>query len=120
MPKLTLAFGALLIVLGLSAYFGTGGVSVTALIPAFFGALFILLGWLATRERLRKHAMHGAAALALLGVLGTARGVPAALALLGGGTVERPGAAVTQAVMFLLSLVFLLLCVRSFVAARRA
>ena len=37
MPATTRTFGFILIVLGLASYFLTGRVSVTALIPAFFG-----------------------------------------------------------------------------------
>jgi hypothetical protein len=64
--------------------------------------------------------MHLAAALALVGMLGSARGVPGVLSLLSGGEVARPAAAVVQALMAALCLAFLVLAIRSFVAARRA
>ena len=73
MPSTTRTFGLILIVLGLASYFLTGRVSVTALIPAFFGAVFVILALVARSESARKHAMHAAVAFGLLGFLGTLR-----------------------------------------------
>ncbi len=120
MPAVTIAYGALLIALGAGFYFGTGQESVTALIPAFFGLLVVVCGILARREHLLKHAMHGAAALGLLAFLGGLPGLLRAFALLGGGEVARRNAVLEQATMALLSLVFVVLCVKSFIDARRA
>ena len=115
MASTTILFGVLLIALGLLGYFGTGTASLTALIPAAFGLLLLVLGFLARSEGLRKHAMHGAAAVALVGfvaVLGrllrTPPGVVAAAAYW------------SQVAMAVLTGVFVALCVRSFIAARRA
>jgi uncharacterized membrane protein (UPF0136 family) len=71
MAKTAIAFGILLTLLGLTAYFGISSESITALIPAFFGVPVIILGWLALNEQYRKHSMHIAAALMLLGFIGT-------------------------------------------------
>ena len=120
MPAVTIAYGVLLIALGAGFYFGTGQESVTALIPAFFGVLVVVCGVLARQERLLKHAMHGAAALGLLAFLGGLPGLLRAFALLGGGEVARRNAVLEQAAMALLSLVFVVLCVKSFIDARRA
>jgi hypothetical protein len=120
MAKVAVWVGIVLVVLGVGAYFGTGRASVTALIPAFFGAPLAGLGALAGDERRRRSAMHLAAALSLLGLLGSARGIPQALSLASGGVVERPAAAVVQSLMAVLCGLFLGLAVRSFVAARRA
>lgn len=38
----------------------------TALIPAYVGVVFVILGVVGFKESLRKHVMHVAAALALL------------------------------------------------------
>ena len=46
MQNLTLSLGILLIILGTASYLGTGQESPTALIPLFFGILFLLFGWL--------------------------------------------------------------------------
>ncbi|HVR95843.1 MAG TPA: hypothetical protein VMW27_04465 [Thermoanaerobaculia bacterium] len=120
MARLTIIYGLLLIVLGVGSYFVTGQASKTALIPALFGVPILLCGVVALRDHLRRHAMHGAAALALLGFLGSAPGLLKAFTLLGGGEVARPAAVTAQATMALLSLVFLVLCIRSFINARRA
>lgn len=121
MAPVSIALGGFLIVLGLVAYFGTGQVSLTALIPSYCGLGFLVLGILAFKENLRKHVMHGAAALGLLGFLVTgAMGMPKVAKLLAGGDVERPAAAITQTIMAFACGVFVVLCVRSFILARRA
>ena len=120
MAATTLTLGIVLALLGVGAYFGTGAQSVTALIPTFFGVPFVILGLLARDERKVKATMHVAAVLALVGLMGSARGIPGVIALLGGGEVARPAAAVVQALMAGLCLVFLILAVRSFVQARRS
>lgn len=116
----TIAFGVVLIVLGVAGYLGSGGVSVTALIPAIFGVVLAALGALARNEAMRKHAMHGAVLVGLLGFLGSARGLLQLPALMSGGEVARPTAVAAQSVMAILMLLFVVLCVRSFIAARAA
>ena len=94
----------------------TGRTSVTALIPAFFGAVLVICALVARNEAARKHAMHAAVAIGLIGALAAlGRGVPAALA--GGAT--RP-AVISQLVMGVLLLVYVALGVQSFIAARKA
>lgn len=119
MPRLTMLCGVVLIVLGVGGYLFTGAASLTALIPAVFGLLLALLGLLGRREGLRRHVMHAAAVLALLGGAGTVGGLGRTITLIGGGSVERPEASVVQAVMALLCAVYLVFAVRSFIAARR-
>lgn len=118
MSKLSIVTGIILTVLGLGGYAFSGGVSPTALIPAGFGVLFLVFGYLARTESMRRHAMHGAALLSLLGIIGSFKGTIAAVTLLGGGVVERPQAAIAQAVMAVTCVVFLLLAIRSFINAR--
>jgi len=116
MPSTTRTLGLVLILLGLVSYFGTGRISVTALIPAFFGAVFVILALVARNEAARKHAMHGAVALALLGLLGTlGRVIPALLA----GQLARV-AVLAQLAMSLLLAGYIFLGVQSFRQARRA
>jgi len=68
MPKITVGLGVILFLLGIVGYILVDGASKTALIPSFFGVVFIILGGLAVANlNLRKHLMHGAAGLALLG-----------------------------------------------------
>jgi uncharacterized membrane protein len=123
MAKTTIVFGSVLVLLGLFAYFVLSGEtkSMTAMIPAFFGVPIVVLGLVATKDGARKHAMHAAAALSLLGLLGTARGLMKLPTLLrDADSLERPAAIGVQSLMFLLCLVFLAMCVASFVKARKA
>ena len=62
--------GLLLIVWSVVTYFISGGASLTAFIPAGFGLLIALFGAIGIKEGARKHAMHGAALVGLLGLLG--------------------------------------------------
>lgn len=120
MPKITQAFAVALIVLGIAGYAVSGAASVTALIPAFLGAPVLLFGVLAAREGSRRGLwMHLAVVVMLIGLLGTVRAVPGAIALATGGDVARPGAVVAQILMALLCLAYVVLSVRSFVKARR-
>lgn len=120
MANTTIAFGVILILLGAGGYFGTGAVSPTALIPSAFGLVLLVLGVLARDPGKRKHAMHFAALVALLGVGGTVGALGDAFAVIGGREVARPAAAIAKASMAILMLVFLGLCVRSFIEARRS
>jgi hypothetical protein len=119
MQNLTLSLGILLIILGAASYLGTGQESVTALIPSFFGILFVLFGWLGKKESLRKHMMHAAAGLALLGIFGTIGAVPGLIEIIGGGEVERPLATIARSAMFIMCVGFLIRAVQSFIAARK-
>ena len=120
MAKITIGLGLVLIALGLGSYFGTGRASVTALIPAFFGLPLLLLGLVALKERMRKSAMHVAALIGLLGFAGTVSGLIKLPGLLTGREVARPAAVAVQAAMAIVCLIFVLLCVRSFIKARGA
>src|SRR5262245_2670059 len=116
MPALSLVFGSILALLGIGFYFGTGQASPTALIPTGFGVLFIICGLLARNPKMRMHAMHGAALFALLGVLApVGRAVPAVIK---GKPINA--AIIEMGLMGLISAVFLVMCIRSFIAARKA
>ena len=117
MPAITLALGVALVILGLAGYFLTGAVSVTALIPAVFGLVIALAGLMARDEGKRKHAMHAAVVVALLGFLGSVRGVLQIGALFA-GTAARPAAVVSQSIMAVLTLGYIVIAVRSFIQAR--
>jgi hypothetical protein len=115
----TIVFGVVLIALGVGSYFGTNMVSPTALIPAAFGLLLIVFGVLAKDEKRRKMAMHIAVTVGLLGFLGTITGLLKLFTMLAGGEVARPTAVVAQSIMAILMLVYVGMCVKSFIDARR-
>lgn len=119
MPLVTILLGVILTLLGAIGYFASTSHSVTAWIPAFFGAPLVLLGVLALRPNLRKHMMHVAVIIALLGAIGaSARGIPALLKAIN-GTPVSPLALGTQLTMLGVCVVFVSLAVRSFINARR-
>jgi hypothetical protein len=117
-PIVTIGIGLVLAVLGIGFFFGTAGEEYhfTALIPLFFGVVLLILGWLARHERFLKHAMHAAAALGLIGFAG---GFVMALKGLLGSKNEVRAATIEQALLALICALFVGLCVRSFIAARR-
>ena len=119
LPVTTIVYGALLIVLGVTGYFMIGMKSVTALIPAFLGIIIFVCGLLAQKESRRKLFMHIALVFGLLGLLGTASALPSLFTMLGGEEVTRPGAVIGKSVTAILSLVFLIIGVKSFIDARR-
>ncbi len=115
MASTTIVVGALLSLLGVGGYVVSGAASATALIPAFFGVPLIALGLLARSASMRKHAMHGAVMLGLLGCAG------ALFSLMRTPTGPRaPVAVFSQAVMVVVTAAFVALCVRSFKATRLA
>lgn len=122
MPSVSITCGILLILIGIIGYvygMSGGGASPTALIPAVFGVLLAILGFLAkSKENLRKHIMHGAVLVGLLGFLGTASSFLKIPALLN-GTAERPAAVVAQFATAVICLIFVILCVKSFIDARK-
>ncbi|MBY0495680.1 MAG: hypothetical protein K2Y23_15840 [Cyanobacteria bacterium] len=116
MPGTTRLFGLILIALGVVSYVWTGRTSVTALIPALFGAVLLVCAIVArANEGARKHAMHAAVAVGLIGAIAAlARGIPAALV-----DASRP-AVMSQLAMGVLLLIYVALGVQSFISARRA
>ena len=119
MSSATLAFAFAYLVLGIAGFALTGSTHKTALIPCIFGFLFLVFGFLARKDNLRKHVMHAAVLIALLAFLGTARSLSHLPELLN-GTAEKPAAIITQSLNAGLSLLYIILAVRSFIQARRA
>jgi hypothetical protein len=120
MSTLTAFVGTVLMLVGVGGYVMTDMVSPTALIPAAIGAVLLALAAWGRRESARKHAMHAAMLVALLGVAGSARGLLQLPTLLAGGEVARPAAVYAQSITAVLLLVLLIAGIRSFIAARRA
>lgn len=128
MSKLAIIFGVLIALVGVAGYLATHFWH--ALIPIVLGVLLIVCGVVARTEDVKRRmvAMHIAATLGVLGFFGT---IPGLIALGGylsghqmneaaGITVGHRIAAEVQSATCILCLIFVLLCVRSFVAARRA
>ncbi|MXV63102.1 hypothetical protein GS429_13695 [Natronorubrum sp. JWXQ-INN-674] len=106
-PTLGIALGIVLVLLGSGAYVLSEFASVTALIPAVFGIAIVLLGIVGRQPERRRLAVYGIGGLALLGVFGSARGIPDVIALLTGGSVDSTVAAVAQGSMILIGLILL-------------
>jgi len=122
MAKISLIFALLLVALGLLGYISTGSVHPTALIPTWIGLALGIFGFLAISpdERRRKVFMHINVTIALLGWIGTCveitRSVMAAHAV---GKSADPIAMYSKQLLALILIIYILLCVRSFVDARR-
>ena len=123
MARITIVFGVLLALLGAGFFFATVPHAPTSLIPLYFGAVLIVLGALAMTDDAKRRMlfMHIAVTLGLVGFLfPLVRAAKGAVQMLQGVAVAHPLAIEEQMLMALLCLVFTGLCVRSFIAARRA
>ena len=117
MPALSIIFGFLLAALGGGFFLGTGSAHPTALIPTYLGLVIFLCGGAGiTVPKLRMHVMHVAALLGLIGALGGLGMALKALPKLMAGNLPQ----IEQLSMGVISMVFVALCVKSFIDARRA
>ena len=116
MASTAIWFGRIFILIGLIGYvygLSEGAASFTALIPAFFGIVIMACGHFGMTESRRKLMMHIAVTVALLGF------VAGLIAFFRKGMPETIGAgAISQLAMVIVCLAFVLLGVRSFIAAR--
>jgi hypothetical protein len=72
MAEKAIVSGGVLVVVGVFVTIVSSSNSVTSLIPAFVGAIFVALGLVGrAKPDLNKHLMHAAAALALLFIVGS-------------------------------------------------
>jgi len=123
MAKVTLIFAILLVALGLISYLGTGSAHPTALIPTWWGLALGICGFLAISpsERRRKIFMHINVTIGALGFIGAA-----AVAIQGYASARSHGmepdmiALAAKLTMAALLLIYVILCVRSFIEARRS
>jgi hypothetical protein len=123
MARLTILFGIVLILLGGFGYVATGSHYPTALIPSAFGVVLALLGFFAYTPDTKRRMlfMHIAVTIGLLGFLATVKGgIIDFMLMVNGRQFPHPSAVEEKAAMSVLCLVFVILCVRSFIAARRA
>ncbi|MGI8494007.1 MAG: hypothetical protein ACR2L1_01680 [Pyrinomonadaceae bacterium] len=118
MPSTAIFSGGLLILLGIVGYVFSivdGNTSLTALIPAAFGLLLVLFGAIAkSKENLRMHLMHAAVLVGLVGFI-----IPVYRIISKINEIKVSLAIMSQAAMALICLVFVILCVKSFIDARR-
>jgi uncharacterized membrane protein len=118
MPSTAIISGVLLILIGIFGYVFSiidGNTSLTALIPAAFGLLLAILGFVAkSKENLRKHLMHAAVIVGLLGFF-----IPTARLVSQISNIKISLAVLSQAAMALVCLFFVILSIQSFVNARR-
>lgn len=118
MPSTTIFCGILLILVGIIGYiYGmiNGNASFTALIPAVFGLILAILGFAAkSNEKLRKHLMHAAVLVGLLGFL-----IPLGRILSKIGDFTLNFASTMLISMSLICLIFVILSVKSFIDARK-
>ena len=119
MPSTAIGCGLSLILVGIAGYVWgmmDGKASYTALIPAAFGLVIAFLGAFAkSNENLRKHLMHAAVLVGLIGFI-----IPAFRLLSNLSGITLSAGVVAQAAMALICLIFVLLCIQSFVNARRS
>lgn len=117
MPKVGITTGLILIALALLGYFGSGRESWTALIPMIAGVPILIGSLIALKPNMLKLGMHIAALFGLLGFLAPlGRLIPTAIK----GTLEFKLSTFCVIAMLLVCLVFLVLCIKSFKAARRS
>lgn len=109
--------GISLIFVGVGSYILAGMVSTTALIPAYFGTPVLLSSLLARNPKFLKLGMHIAVTFGLLGFLATMGRLVRKFVV---GEFEMNLANGATIAMSLICLIFVIQCVKSFIAARRA
>ncbi len=121
MAKVTIGFGVLLVLVALAGFVATGSAHPTALIPGVIGLFFVLFGVMAQTPDAKKRMlwMHIAVTVALLVFLGLIPADIGVFRLAHNVDVPHPVAVEEKAAASLLALLYVLLCVRSFVMARR-
>jgi hypothetical protein len=122
MAKVAIVFGVALILLGAWGFTATPTPHPTALIPTYFGLALAWCGVFAMRKGGAQRAlwMHVAVTLGLLGFLGAGTMAIIETVKAHGGPLTHPIAVEAQSAMAGICLVFVALCVRSFIAARSA
>lgn len=118
MPNTAIWSGRILVLIGIVGYawgYFYPPLSYTSLIPAGIGVVLMILGHLSVmNDSMRKHLMHVAVIIGLLGFLAALgglfrKGLPTALS----------AGVLSQIAMAVVCLAFVVLCVRSFIAVRR-
>lgn len=118
MPSTTIISGIFLILIGIAGYVFSiidEHTSLTALIPAAFGILLLLFGVVAaSNEGLRKHLMHAGMVVGILGFL-----IPTFRLISKINDLNISLAVLSQALMAIVCLFYVILGIQSFINARR-
>jgi len=124
LANVTLRFAVILILLGGIFFYLTGSHAPTSLIPVIFGVVLFVVGLLARSESesRRKLFMHIAVTVGLLGFLFPA--IRSGMALFAryvkGVPIAHLRAVQEELLMAVICLVYVILCVQSFIAVRRS
>ena len=147
MAKWAVIFGVGLVLLGLVGYFGADpnsmessaasipavgetsqsvakapakkGTSKTALIPAVVGLALMLCGTLGFDSKMKKHALHGAAAVGLLGFVLSLVPISMKMGSIMAGDPIKKGTWFSIG-MSILCLLYVIMSINSFIAARKS
>lgn len=127
MTNNTIFCGLALIALGITGYINgapdpvTKELPKTALIPAYFGGVLLLAAVIVIlKESLRKHVMHVAALAGLIGVVGGFMPVYRQTMVKNLPFDASAPAVRSGIIMSVICLIFVVLCVKSFIDARRS
>jgi len=112
MAQFTTLLGGMLIILGVASYFATDGVSITALIPSFFGFIIGLIGASARNKNSLKQSIGIASILALVGLFATVDGVINLF-------IEISGQAISKTLMAFFCLLYLIIAANWFLNSKQ-
>ena len=115
MHRWTILFGLLLVAIGLVGYYFADAKQPMALIPAILGIAMFVCGVVAAQGAMRRLAMHVAALIGMIGFVGPMVTIFNDITN-AANTAEVLAKGLTSA----LCLMFVLMCVNSFLEARRA
>ena len=112
MHRWTILFGLLLVAIGLGGYYFADAKQPMALIPAVLGIAMFVCGVVAAQSAMRRLAMHVAAVIGMIGFVGPMVTIFNDIT----NTAEVLAKGLTSA----LCLMFVMMCINSFLEARRA
>ena len=112
MHRWTILFGLLLVAIGLGGYYFADAKQPMALIPAVLGIAMFVCGVVAAQGAMRRLAMHVAALIGMIGFVGPMVTIFNDIT----NTAEVLAKGLTSA----LCLMFVMMCINSFLEARRA
>ncbi|MBK28537.1 MAG: hypothetical protein CMO77_06860 [Verrucomicrobiales bacterium] len=117
MIYLGIIYGLALVVLGIFGYIKSDMASVTALIPAFLGAPVFVLSLFSMNPKFLMIGMHINVVVALAGFIATSRDT---FGFISGQEFDNQLAVYSKAITCVLSLIFIIFSVASFIKARKA